>query len=76
MLLFLLWCGIAASMGLLSTLWSLYLFVEFLQLPQQALIDETESLYLIDSTVESFGNFSRLSAVDVVRLVLRPRGLA
>ena len=59
-LLFLLWCGIAASMGLLSTLWSLHLSVEFLQLPQQALIDETESLHLIASSVESSGNVSQL----------------
>ena len=74
-LLFLLWGGIAASMGVLSTLWSLHLSVEFRQLPQQALIDETESLHLITSSVESSGNVSWLPVVDVVLLVLRPRGI-
>ena len=62
-------------MGLLFTPWSLHLFVEFRQLPQQALIDETEGLHLIASSVESSGNVSRLLAVDVVLLVLRPRGI-
>ena len=74
-LLFLLWCGIATSMGLLSALWSLHLFVEFHQLPQQLLIDETESLHLIASSVESSGNVSQLPAVDVIMLILRPRGI-
>ena len=74
-LLFLLWCGITTSMGLLSTLWSLHLSVEFRQLPQQALIDETESLHLIASSVESSENVSWLLAVDIVLLVLHPRGI-
>ena len=75
-LLFLLWCGIATSMGMLSNLWSLHLSAEFRQLSQQALIDETESLHLIASSMESSGNVSRLPAVDVVLLVLRLRGIA
>ena len=75
MLLFLLWYGIAASMGLLFILWSLHLSVEFRQLPQQALFDETESLHLIVSSVESSKNVSRLPTVDVVLLVLSPRGI-
>ena len=75
MLVLLLWCGIAASMGLLFILWSLHLSVEFRQLPQQALIEETEGLHLIVSSVESSGNVSRLPAVDVVLLVLRPWGI-
>ena len=74
-LLLLLWYGIVASMGLLLILWSLHVSVEFHQLPQQALIDETEGLHLIASSLESSGNFSRLPAVDVVLLVLRPRGM-
>ena len=62
-------------MSLLFILWSLHLSVEFRQLPQQALIDETEGLHLIPSSVESSGNVSRFSAVNVVLLVLRPRGM-
>ena len=75
-LLLLLWYGIRASKGLLFILRSLHLFGEFRQLPQQALIDETEGLHLIASSVESSGNVSRLSAVNVVLLVLRPRGVS
>ena len=75
MLLLLLWYGIAVSMVLLFILWSLHLSVEFRQLPQQALIDEMEDLHLIASSMESSENVSRLSAIDVVLLVLRPRGM-
>ena len=71
----LLWYGIAASIGLLFILWLLHLFGEFCQLPQQALIDETEGLHLVANNVESSGNIPRLSAVNVVLLVLRPRGV-
>ena len=74
-LLLLLWYGITASMGLLFILWSLHLSGEFCQLPQQALIDEAEGLHLVASSVESFGNVPRLSAVNVVLLVLRHRGV-
>ena len=74
-LLLLLWYGIAASMGLLFILWSLHLFGEFHQLPQQALIDETEGLHLIARSVEGSENVSRLPAINVVLLVLRPRGV-
>ena len=74
-LLLLLWYGIVASMGLSFILWSLYLSSEFRQLPQQALINETKSLHLIASSMESSGNISRLPAVNVVLLVLRPRGV-
>ena len=63
------------SMGLLFILWSLHLYVEFRQLPQQALIDETEGLHLIASNVENSENISRLPVVDVVLLVLHPRGI-
>ena len=76
MLLLLLWYGIAAFMGMLFILWSLHLFGEFRQLPQQALIDETKDLHLVANSVESSGNVSRLLAVNVVLLVLHPRGLA
>ena len=75
MLLLLLWYGIAASMGMLFILWSLHLSDEFRQLPQQALIDDTEGLHLVANSVESFGNVSWLPAVNVVLLVLRPRGV-
>ena len=71
-LLLLLWYGIADFMDLLFTLWSLHLSGEFRQLPQQALIDETEDLHLVASSVESSGNVSRLSAVNVILLVLCP----
>ena len=74
-LLLLLWYGIAASMGLLFILWSLHLSSEFYQLPQQALIDETKGLHLVASRVESSGNVSQLLDVNVVLLVLRPRGV-
>ena len=74
-LLLLLWYGSTASMGLLFILWSLHLSGEFRQLPQQALIDETEGLHLVASSVESSGNVSRLSAVNVVLLILRPWGV-
>ena len=74
-LLLLLWYGIAASMGLLFILWSLHLSGEFCQLPQQALIDETEGLHLVASSMESSVNVSRLPAINVVLLVLRPRGV-
>ena len=74
-LLLLLWYGITAFMGLLFVLWSLHLSGEFHQLPQQALINETEGLHLIASSVESSGNVSLLPVVNVVRLVLRPRGV-
>ena len=74
-LLLLLWYGIAAFMGLLFILWLLHLSGEFHQLPQQALIDETEGLHLVASSVESFGNVSRLPVVNVVLLVLRPQGV-
>ena len=62
-LLHLLWYGIAASMGLLFILWSLHLFGEFYQLPQQALIDKTKGLHLVASWVESSRNVSRLPVV-------------
>ena len=75
-LLLLLWYGIAASMGLLVILWSLHLSGEFRQLPQHALIDETEGLHLVAISVESYENISRLLAVNVVLLVLRPRGVS
>ena len=75
MLLLLMWYVIAASMGLLVILWSLHLSGEFRQLPQQALINETEGLHLVASSVESFGNVSRLPAVNVVLLVLRLWGV-
>ena len=75
MFLLLLWYGIAAFMGLLFIMWSLYLSDEFRQLPQQALIDETKGLHLVASSVESSGNVSRLLAVNVVLLILRPRGV-
>ena len=75
-LLLLLLYGIAASMGLFVILWSLHLSGEFRQLPQQALIDESEGLHLIASSVESSENVSRLLAVNVVLLVLRPRGVS
>ena len=74
-LLLLLWYGIATFMGLLFILWSLHLSSEFRQLPQQMLIDETEGLHLVASSVKSSGNVSRLAAVNVVLLVLRPRGV-
>ena len=74
-LLLLLWYGITAFMGLLFVLWSLHLSGEFHQLPQQALINETEGLHLIASSVESSRNVSGLPAVNIVRLVLRPRGV-
>ena len=74
-LLLLLWYGIAACMGLLFILWSLHLSGELLQLPQQALIDKTEGLHLVASSVESSWKVSRLPAVNVVLLVLRPRGV-
>ena len=72
-LLLLLWYGIVASMGLLLILRLLHLSGEFRQLPQQALIDETEGLHLVASSVRSSGNVSRLPAVNVVLLVLSPR---
>ena len=75
MLLLLLWYGIAASIGLLFILWSLYPSGEFRQLPQQALIDKTKGLHLIASNVDSFENVSRLPAINVVLLVLRLRGV-
>ena len=74
-LLLLLWYGIAAFMGPLFTLWSLHLSGEFRQLPQQTLIDEIEGLHLVAGSVDSSGNISRLSAVNVVLLVLCPRGV-
>ena len=74
-LLLLLWYGIAAFMGLLFILWSLHLSGEFLQLPQQVLIDETKGLHLVASSVESSGNVSWLPAINVVLLVLRPGGV-
>ena len=74
-LLLLLWYGITAFMGLLFTLWSLHLSIEFRQLPQQALMDETEGLHLVASNVESSRNVSRLPAVNIVLLVLCPRGV-
>ena len=74
-LLLLLWYGIATFMGLLFTLWSLHLSSEFCQLPQQALIDEIEGLHLVASNVESFGNVSQLPTVNIVLLVLCPRGV-
>ena len=67
--------SIAASMGLLFILWSMHLSDEFCQLPQQALIDKTEGLHLVASSVKSFGNVSRSPVVNVVLLVLRPRGV-
>ena len=39
------------------------------------LINETEGLHFIASGVKSSGNVSRLSAINVVLLVLRPRGV-
>ena len=63
-------------MGLLFTLWSLHLSGEFRQLPQQALIDETEGLHLVASSVESSENISRLPTVNVVLLVLCSRGVS
>ena len=74
-LVLLMWNGIAAFMGLLCILWALHLSGEFCQLPLQTLIDETEGLHLVASGMKSFGNVSRLSAVNVVLLVLRPRGI-
>ena len=74
-LLLLLRYGIAAFIGLLFILWSLHLSGEFRQLPQQALIDETEGLHLVASSVKSSENVSQLSAVNIVLLVLRPQGL-
>ena len=74
-LLLLLWYGIVASMGLLFILWSLHLYGEFYQLPQQALIDETKGLHLVASRVESFGNVSWLPTVNVILLVLHPQGV-
>ena len=38
-------------------------------------MDETEGLHLVARNVKSFGNVSRLSAVNVALLVLRPRGV-
>ena len=75
MLLLLQWYGIATSIGLLIILWLLHLSGEFRQLPQHALINEAEGLHLIASSVESSGNVSWLPAVNVVLLVLRPRGV-
>ena len=75
MLFLLLRYGIAAFMGLLFNLWSLHLSGEFRQIPQQALIDETEGLHLVASSVKSSENVSRLPAVNVVLLVLRPWGV-
>ena len=74
-LLLLLWYGIAAFMGLLFILWSLHLFDEFRQFPQQTLIGETEGLHFIASSVKSSENVSWLPAVNVVLLVLCPRGV-
>ena len=62
-------------MGLLFILWSLHLSGEFCQLPQQALIDETEGFHLVASSVKSFENVSQSPVVNVVLLVLRPRGV-
>ena len=39
------------------------------------MIDETESLHLVASGVKGFESVSWLSAVNVVLLVLRPRGV-
>ena len=75
-LLVLLWYGITASMGPLLILWSLHLSGEFRQLPQHALINEAEGLHLVASSVEISGNVYRLSAVNVVLLVLRPQGVS
>ena len=75
MLLLLLWNGIAAFMDLLCLLWALHLSGEFCQLPYQTLIDETECLHLIVGGVRSSESVSRSSAVNVVLLVLRPRGV-
>ena len=74
-LLLLLLYGIAASMGLLFILWSLHLFGELCKLPQQRLIDETGGLHLVASSMESSRNVSRLPAVNVVPLILHPRGV-
>ena len=75
-LLFPLWKGIAAFTGLLCLLWALPLSGEFHQLPWQALIDETKCLHLVARGVKSFESFSWLSAINVVLLVLRPRGVS
>ena len=75
MLLLLLWYGIAAFMGLLFIMWSLHMSGEFRQLPQQTLINETEGLHLVSSCVKSSGNVSWLPTVNVVILVLLPRGV-
>ena len=64
-----------AFMGLLFILWLLHLSGEFRQLPYQALVDETEGFHLVASSVKSSGNVSRLLAVNVALLVLRPRGV-
>ena len=74
-LLLFLWNGIAAFMGLLCLLWALHLSGEFRQLPYQTLIDETKCLHLIAGDLRSSESVSWLSVVNVVLLVLRPRGV-
>ena len=67
--------GIAAFLGLLYFLRALHLSGKLLQFPHQALVGETECLYLVYVIVYRFQCAYRRSAIYVALLVLHSWGI-
>ena len=75
MLLFFLGNGVLAFSGLSRLLGALHFPGELLQLSQQTLVGETESLHLVGIGVQSFYCASGRSAIYVALLILHPWGI-